>query len=106
MVGRGETIAVTPGTTTAEVIRGLPLDSQITLITNTVNIAMELSKRKDINVFVTGGNLRGDWFSLVGRTGIWLSVPKEPTTFDRAAPQAAVVKLRNFREPDRSSRGR
>ena len=70
MVGRGETIAVTPGTTTAEVIRGLPLDSQITLITNTVNIAMELSKRKDINVFVTGGNLRGDWFSLVGRTAI------------------------------------
>jgi DeoR family transcriptional regulator of aga operon len=27
---------------------------------------MELSKRKDLQVFVTGGHLRGDWFSLVG----------------------------------------
>jgi DeoR family transcriptional regulator of aga operon len=29
---------------------------------------MELSKRKDLTVFVTGGYLRGDWFSLVGPT--------------------------------------
>jgi DeoR family transcriptional regulator of aga operon len=27
---------------------------------------MELSKRKDIKVFVTGGTLHGEWFSLVG----------------------------------------
>jgi DeoR family transcriptional regulator of aga operon len=31
---------------------------------------MELSKRKDLEVFVTGGHLRGDWFSLVGPTAI------------------------------------
>jgi DeoR family transcriptional regulator of aga operon len=70
MVQPGETIAVTPGTTTAEIIRGLPFNSNITVVTNTVNIAMELSKRKDINVFVTGGHLRGDWFSLVGATAV------------------------------------
>ena len=29
---------------------------------------MELSQRKDIDVFVTGGHLRGAWFSLVGTT--------------------------------------
>lgn len=68
LISPGETIAITPGTTTAEIIRGLPLDSKITVVTNTVNIAMELSKRKDINVFVTGGHLHGDWFSLVGPT--------------------------------------
>ena len=68
LITPGETIAITPGTTTAEIIRGLPLDSKITVVTNTVNIAMELSKRKDINVFVTGGHLHGDWFSLVGPT--------------------------------------
>jgi DeoR family transcriptional regulator of aga operon len=66
LIAPGETIAVTPGTTTAEVIRGLPLNSNITVVTNTVNIAMELSKRKDVSVFVTGGHLHGDWFSLVG----------------------------------------
>jgi DeoR family transcriptional regulator of aga operon len=66
----GETIAVTPGTTTAEIIRGLPFNANLTVVTNTVNIAMELSKRKDVDVFVTGGHLRGDWFSLVGPSAI------------------------------------
>ena len=31
---------------------------------------MELSARKDIDVFVTGGHLRGDWFSLVGPAAV------------------------------------
>lgn len=68
LIQPGETIALTPGTTTTEVVRGLPLNYNLTVVTNTVNVAMELSKRKDLNVFVTGGHLRGDWFSLVGRT--------------------------------------
>jgi DeoR family transcriptional regulator, aga operon transcriptional repressor len=70
LINPGETIAITPGTTTAEIIRGLPLNSKITVVTNTANIAMELSKRKDVNVFVTGGHLHGEWFSLVGPTAI------------------------------------
>ncbi len=70
MITPGETIAITPGTTTAEIIRGLPLNFKITVVTNTANIAMELSKRKDVNVFVTGGHLHGEWFSLVGPTAI------------------------------------
>ncbi len=70
LISPGETIAITPGTTTAEIIRGLPLSSRITVVTNTANIAMELSKRKDVNVFVTGGHLHGEWFSLVGPTAI------------------------------------
>ena len=70
MILPGETIAITPGTTTAEIIRGLPLNGKITVVTNTANIPMELSKRKDVNVFVTGGHLHGEWFSLVGPTAI------------------------------------
>ncbi|HEX4008026.1 MAG TPA: DeoR/GlpR family DNA-binding transcription regulator [Acidobacteriaceae bacterium] len=70
LINPGETIAITPGTTTAEIIRGLPLNSKITVVTNTANIAMELSKRKDVSVFVTGGHLHGEWFSLVGPTAI------------------------------------
>lgn len=61
-----ETIAVTPGTTAAAVVRALPLNYNITVVTNTANVVMELSKRKDIKVFVTGGTLHGEWFSLVG----------------------------------------
>jgi DeoR family transcriptional regulator of aga operon len=68
MIKAGEIIALTPGTTTTEVIRGLPLHKNITVVTSTVNVAMELSKRKDLEIFVTGGHLRGDWFSLVGPT--------------------------------------
>ena len=68
LIEEGEIIALTPGTTATEVIRGLPLHRKITVVTSTVNVAMELSKRKDLDVFVTGGHLRGDWFSLVGPT--------------------------------------
>lgn len=70
LIEKGDTIALTPGTTTLEVIRGLPLNQNITVVTNTVNVAMELSKRKDLDIFVTGGHLRGDWFSLVGPTAV------------------------------------
>ncbi len=70
LIEKGETIALTPGTTTTEVIRSLPLNQNITVVTNTVNVAMELSKRKDLDIFVAGGHLRGDWFSLVGPTAI------------------------------------
>ncbi len=66
MIKEGEIIALTPGTTTTEVSRGIPLNHRITVVTSTVNVAMELSKRKDLDVFVTGGHLRGEWFSLVG----------------------------------------
>jgi DeoR family transcriptional regulator of aga operon len=69
-VSAGDTVALTAGTTTTEVIRSLPRLNDITVITNTVNMAMELSARKDIDVFVTGGHLRGDWFSLVGPAAI------------------------------------
>lgn len=66
LVGDGDTIALTAGTTTTEVVRGIRNHHGVTVVTSTVNVAMELSKRKDLEVFVTGGFLRGDWFSLVG----------------------------------------
>lgn len=68
LIKKGNIIALTPGTTTTEVVRGLPLNQDITVVTSTVNVAMELSKRKDLDVYVTGGHLHGDWFSLVGPT--------------------------------------
>ena len=70
LVNEGDIVAMTAGTTTTETIRCLPMNCRLTVVTNTVNVAMELCKRKDIEVFVTGGSLRGTWFSLVGPTAI------------------------------------
>ncbi len=65
-VNPGNTIALSGGTTTTEVMRGFMTMEGITVITNTVNVAMELSACKNIEVIVTGGTLRGNWFTLVG----------------------------------------
>jgi DeoR/GlpR family transcriptional regulator of sugar metabolism len=66
LVQTGNTVALSGGTTTTEVVRSLKRLTGITIVTNTVNVAMELSNRKDIDVIVTGGHLRGNWFTLVG----------------------------------------
>jgi DeoR family transcriptional regulator of aga operon len=66
LVSTGQTVALSGGTTTTEVVQCLRVLTGITIITNTVNVAMELSNRKDIEVIVTGGHLRGSWFTLVG----------------------------------------
>ena len=66
LVQVGDTVALSGGTTTTEVVRSLKALSGISIITNTVNVAMELSSQKGIEVIVTGGVLRGNWFTLVG----------------------------------------
>ncbi len=70
LVRDGETIALTPGTTTTEVVRSLRHRSGISVVTNTVNVAMELSQHRNLEVFVAGGHLRGEWFSMVGADAI------------------------------------
>ena len=66
LIQPGETISLTAGTTTTQVTRSLRPGANVTVVTNTVNVAMELSHRDDVRVFVTGGFLTGSWFSLVG----------------------------------------
>jgi DeoR family transcriptional regulator of aga operon len=66
LVKDGDTIGLTPGTTATQVARSLRHRKGITVVTNTVNVAMELCHREDLAVYVTGGYLRGGWFSLVG----------------------------------------
>lgn len=70
MIQSGETIAFSAGTTTTQITRYLAHVKKVTLVTNTVNVAMELSQRQDITVFVTGGYLSMGWFSLVGDTAV------------------------------------
>jgi DeoR family transcriptional regulator of aga operon len=66
----GETVAIGAGTTTTQVARSLRHRGGITVLTNAVNVAMELSNRSDLRVVVTGGFLSGDWFALVGAAAV------------------------------------
>src|SRR5262249_13732205 len=70
LVADGETIAIGAGTTTTQVARSVRHRKGITVVTNAVNVGMELSNRTDLKVFVTGGFLSGDWFALVGPAAI------------------------------------
>lgn len=70
LVSDGDTIAIGAGTTTTQVARSLRHRKNITVLTNAVNVAMELSNRSDLKVFLTGGFLSGEWFALVGPSAI------------------------------------
>lgn len=70
LISDGEVIAIGAGTTTTQVARSIRHRKNITVITNAVNIAMELSHRDDLKLIVTGGSLSGAWFALVGPTAI------------------------------------
>ena len=66
LVTDGETIAIGAGTTTTQVARSIRHRRGLTVVTNAINIAMELSHQDDLKVMVTGGWVSGSWFALVG----------------------------------------
>jgi DeoR family transcriptional regulator, aga operon transcriptional repressor len=66
LVDDGDTIAIGAGTTATQVARSIRHRKGITIVTNAINIAMELSHRDDLKVMVTGGWVSGSWFALVG----------------------------------------
>src|ERR1044071_1631349 len=70
LVNDGDILAIGAGTTATQVARSVCLHKGITVLTNAVNVAMELSHRDDLKIFVTGGDLSGDWFALVGPAAI------------------------------------
>ena len=66
MVEDGETIAIAPGTTTAQHARRLRTKNKLTVVTNSLNVGVELSCYKHVKVHLTGGYLSGEWFAMVG----------------------------------------
>jgi DeoR family transcriptional regulator of aga operon len=70
LIADGEVVAIGAGTTTTQVARSIRHRRGITVITNAINIAMELSHLDNLKVFVTGGLLSEDWFALVGPMAI------------------------------------
>lgn len=70
LVQDGDVVALTPGTTTAQVARSIVGKQGVTIITTSINVAMELSNRRDLSIFVPGGFLRPNWFSLIGASTV------------------------------------
>ena len=71
LVQENETIGLTAGTTTTQVARGLRLRKGLHIITNAVNIGMELNSSDALDTTLTGGSMR--WpgaFSLIGPAAI------------------------------------
>ena len=65
MVKEGQVVILDSGTTTTAIARALREFENLTVITNAVNIAAELSG-SSVEVILTGGTLRQNSFSLVG----------------------------------------
>ena len=66
MVKEGEHIILDSGTTTLQIARNLVKRSNITVVTNDINIAAEFRDSKGIKVLVTGGILYPESFLLNG----------------------------------------
>jgi DeoR family transcriptional regulator of aga operon len=66
LVTDGIAIALTGGTTTTEVARMLAARQDLTVVTNALNIAVELAVRPNLKLIVTGGVARSASYELVG----------------------------------------
>jgi DeoR family transcriptional regulator, aga operon transcriptional repressor len=62
----GAVVGLTGGTTTTEVARHLVDRSQLTVVTNALNIANELVVRRHVKLVVTGGVARPASYELIG----------------------------------------
>ena len=66
LVADGSSVGLTGGTTTTEVARVLAPRSDLTVVTNALNIAAELAVRPNLKLIVTGGVARAASYELVG----------------------------------------
>ena len=66
MIEDGDTLMVDSSTTAMFAVRSLRNHSNITMITNSVRIPIEVATQENINIIVTGGTLRPGIMSLVG----------------------------------------
>ena len=65
MVEDGDTIILDAGTTTLEIAKHLT-EKNITVITNSIDVANEFSNRENVELIVTGGSLRLNTRAMVG----------------------------------------
>jgi DeoR family transcriptional regulator of aga operon len=71
LISEKETIGLTAGTTTTQVGRSLRHRGGVSVITNAVNIGMELCNQPAIKTMLTGGTLAWAWtFALAGQPAL------------------------------------
>jgi DeoR/GlpR family transcriptional regulator of sugar metabolism len=68
LINDGETIILDSGTTTLEIARQIKNKQSLQILTNGVNVALELLDARGIQTFIAGGTVRGDSASIVGRS--------------------------------------
>lgn len=66
LVARRESLIMGPGTTMTQVARHLPDTHELTVITNAMNVALVLAKRKGVDILLLGGTVRHNSQSAVG----------------------------------------
>lgn len=59
-------VALSGGTTTAEVAKALATRPQLTIVTNALTTAIEIASRPNLKVIMTGGVVRSSSFEVVG----------------------------------------
>ena len=71
LIKAGETVGLTAGTTTTHIGRSLRHREKIQVVTNAVNIGMELCNMPGIRTYLTGGVIPWAWsFSLTGSAAL------------------------------------
>jgi len=69
LIKDGEIIGISAGTTAFQVARHICDVANLTVVTNALNVAMELANCPNIKLLVTGGSLRERSFAMVGPFG-------------------------------------
>lgn len=66
LIKDGSSVFIGTGTTTMQIIENLDVEKGITIVTNSLNHGMELTRVPDVEVIMTGGQLRPNTSALVG----------------------------------------
>jgi len=66
LIHNGDSIILDSGTTTRHIAVNIKEKTDLTVLTNAINIAVELAGQEKITVMLTGGTLRKKSYSLVG----------------------------------------
>lgn len=70
LIRDGESIMVDPSTTAVSITKALRSKKNLTIITNSIEVLVELAGDSEWDVISTGGNLLGDYLALVGTKAI------------------------------------
>jgi DeoR/GlpR family transcriptional regulator of sugar metabolism len=64
----GMTVALSTGTTISHLTKKIKNLTGLTIVTNAINVAVDLMGTNENHIFLTGGNIRPNTFALIGET--------------------------------------